>query len=85
MHNNDGGNRKREKPKGHCWAQKKKKKKPKINIFVDQKCKALSWANAAAYQALSVKAAGGKWKFSSGLILGLKCSIQNGDKTQQCY
>lgn len=64
---------------------KKKKKKPKINIFVDQKCKALSWANAAAYQALSVKAAGGKWKFSSGLILGLKCSIQNGDKTQQCY
>lgn len=52
---------------------------------MQQKCKAVSWANAAAYQAPSVKAARGKWKSSSGGILGLKCSTQDGDQNQRCY
>lgn len=51
---------------------------------MQQKCKAVSWANGAACEALSVKVASGKWKFSSGGILRLKCSAQEGDQNQQC-
>lgn len=52
---------------------------------MQQKCKAVSWANAAAYQALSLKAAGGNWKFSSGGTLGLRRPTQDGDRSRHCY
>lgn len=45
-----------------------------------QKCKAASWAKAAAYQDLGLEAAGGNWKFSSCGILKLNSSTQDDTK-----
>lgn len=50
-----------------------------------QKCKAVSWADGAACEALSVTVASGRWKVSSGGILRLKRSARDGDQNQQCY
>lgn len=77
----------KEKTKRSLLGSKKKKKQNKhlCGPEMQQTCKAVSWANAAAYQALSLQAASGNWKFSSGGTLGLRCSTQDGDQSQHCY
>lgn len=46
-----------------------------------QKCKAVSWAKAAAYQDLGLEAASDNWKFSSCGILRLNSSTQDDTKS----